>query len=226
MIELLPPAISILFGSLVIVAIAWFYWLSRSRIFLILTTVWVAIQTVLSAAGVYQNTTLLPPKLLLYGILPVLIFIVSIFTTSQGKKFIAQLPLKPLTYLHTIRILVELVLYLLFLHQLVPVYMTFEGTNFDIITGLTAPFVAIFAFNGKSLKKKLLVGWNIFGLALLLNVVITAMLALPTPMQQISLQQPNVAVLYFPFSLLPTVVVPLVLFAHLAAIKQLISTRS
>jgi hypothetical protein len=35
-------------------------------------------------------------------------------------------------------------------------------------------------------------------------------------------EQPNRAVLFFPFAWLPTVVVPLVLLAHLVTIKRLI----
>jgi len=58
-------------------------------------------------------------------------------------------------------------------------------------------------------------------LLLLLNVVITAIFAIPSPVQKIAFDQPNIAVLYFPFNLLPTIVVPLVLFAHCVAIKRL-----
>jgi hypothetical protein len=55
----------------------------------------------------------------------------------------------------------------------------------------------------------------------LLNIVINAVLSIPSPFQQFAFEQPNVAVLYFPFVWLPCCIVPIVLFAHLAAIKQL-----
>jgi hypothetical protein len=41
------------------------------------------------------------------------------------------------------------------------------------------------------------------------------------PFQQFAFDQPNIAVLYFPFIWLPSCVVPLVLLSHLAAIRQL-----
>ena len=49
----------------------------------------------------------------------------------------------------------------------------------------------------------------------------SAALALPSPMQKIAFEQPNLAVMFFPFNLLPAVVVPLVLLAHLTAIRRL-----
>ncbi|HUQ96495.1 MAG TPA: hypothetical protein VM010_02440, partial [Chitinophagaceae bacterium] len=43
---------------------------------------------------------------------------------------------------------------------------------------------------------------------------------------QLAFDQPDIAVLYFPFVLLPGVVVPVVLLSHLAAIRQLLVKRS
>jgi len=55
----------------------------------------------------------------------------------------------------------------------------------------------------------------------LLNIVTTALLAAPTPFQRFAFDQPNVAVLYFPFVWLPACVVPIALLAHLVAIWRL-----
>ena len=57
---------------------------------------------------------------------------------------------------------------------------------------------------------------------LLANIVINAILSSPFPLQQFAFDQPNIAILYFPFSWLPTFVVPVVLFCHLASIRQLL----
>jgi hypothetical protein len=56
-----------------------------------------------------------------------------------------------------------------------------------------------------------------------LNIVVNAALSAPVPFQQFAFDQPNIAVLYFPFVWLPGFIVPLVLFAHLAAIQKLYS---
>jgi len=220
-IEELPIWINVLFGLIVLVTIIWFFFAAKSRAFLFIAIGWVLLQSVLGFSGFYQDTETVPPRILLFGIFPTLIFIALTFFTAKGRVFIDNMDLKTLTYFHTIRIPVEIVLSLLFYQGLVSVFMTFEGTNFDIFSGLTAPFVAYFAFRKERVNRKLLLGWNILCLMLLLNVVITAVFALPSPFQKLAFDQPNIAVLYFPFNLLPTFVVPTVLFGHLVAIKQL-----
>ncbi|MDZ7899625.1 MAG: hypothetical protein U5N85_16590 [Arcicella sp.] len=71
------------------------------------------------------------------------------------------------------------------------------------------------------MSKKTLLAWNVICLILLLNIVINAAPSAPLPIQQFAFDQPNIAILYFPFNLLPSVVVPLVLFSHLVAIRRL-----
>ncbi len=144
------------------------------------------------------------------------------FITSWGKKFIDRLDLRFLTLLHSVRILVELVLFWLFVHGAVPELMTFEGRNFDIIAGITAPLIYVLAFKKHEINKKLLLVWNLISLLLLLNIEINAALSAPLPFQQFAFDQPNVAILYFPFVWLPSCIVPLVLLSHLAAIRQMI----
>jgi hypothetical protein len=218
--ENLPIYISLLFGFTVIGTIIWFYFASKSKAFLLIAFGWTLLQVILGLSGIYQNTEVIPPRMMILGIFPTLIFIVITFLTKKGKVFINQIDLKTLTYFHCIRIPVEIVLAMLFYQGLVSVYMTYEGTNFDLFSGITAPIVAFLAFKSNK-KNKLLLGWNIICLLLLLNVVITAVFAFPSPFQKLAFDQPNIAVLYFPFNLLPTVVVPLVLFGHLVAIKKL-----
>jgi len=99
--------------------------------------------------------------------------------------------------------------------------MTFEGRNFDILSGLTAPFIYYFGFVKKSLNKKIILVWNFICLALLINIVATAILSAPFTFQKLAFDQPNVAVLYFPFVWLPCCIVPLVFFSHVASIRQL-----
>jgi len=187
------------------------------------SNVWIILQSVLSLNGVfYSNTNALPPRMILFGVLPMLLLIVVLFNTRKGKQIIDSLPLFHITFINCVRIPVEIVLYWLFIHQLVPEIMTFEGLNFDILAGISAPIIAYLVFVSLKLSRNLLLTWNIISLLLLLNIVIIAILSTPSPFQQISFDQPNIAILYFPFSLLPTFVVPIVLFGHLVSIRQLI----
>jgi len=163
----------------------------------------------------------MPPRLAL-AVTPMFIGIALLFITANGKVFIDKLDAKTLTFLHVIRIPVELVLFGLFLEGKIPELMTFEGRNFDIIAGITAPFVWYFGFVKNKLSTKIILIWNFICLGLLLNIVINAILSAPFPIQQFAFDQPNIAVLYFPFVWLPGCVVPLVLLSHLVVIRRLI----
>ena len=180
-----------------------------------------ALQAILGFSGFYLNQNTIPPRLI-FLILPSLILIIGLFTTQKGRQFIDSLDIKALTILHIVRIPVEIVLYWLFLAHTIPQLMTFEGRNFDILSGLTAPLVFYFGFVKQKLPKNALLIWNFICLALLFNIVITAILSAKTPFQKLAFDQPNIAVTYFPFVWLPSIIVPIVLFAHLVSIRQLL----
>lgn len=192
-----------------------------TRILLFIIPLWLFFQAILATGGFYQITDAMPPRLMLFGVLPALALIVLYFLAFR-RPFVEKLPLRVLTLLHVVRIPVELVLYWLFLSGAVPKAMTFAGWNFDILSGLAAPVIYFAAFRGKASKRWLAVAFNLFGLVLLGNIVAIAIISLPTPMQQMAFDQPNRAVLYFPYVWLPTIVVPIVLFAHLTALLQLL----
>lgn len=128
------------------------------------------------------------------------------------------------TYLlgiHILRIPVELVLYQLFLQEKIPSLMTFKGWNFDILIGISALAILMYkCISRQKINKHLFIIWNIAGLLSLLTIVSLAILSSPLPIQQLAFEQPNIAVLEFPYSFLPTCVVPIVLLSHILLIKN------
>lgn len=187
---------------------------------------WLIIQAVISFNRIYSlDTNSLPPKIFLFGILPALLTIITLFLTKNGRRFIDGLPLVNLAYLNVVRVPVEVVLYWLFLNNAIPELMTFEGRNFDIIAGITSPIIAHFGFTKRKINRTVILGWNFICLALLINIVINAFLSAPSPLQKFAFEQPNVAILHFPFSWLPTFIVPVVLFGHLVSIRQLLKSK-
>jgi hypothetical protein len=223
--ERLPSYIEAIFALTTFLTVFLFYKAAnKSNITLITVVVWLVIQTLVSLTGFYTDTSTVPPRfLLLVG--PPLVCILLLFLTPKGKLFLDRLNLSWLTLLHVIRIPVELVLLWLFVHKTVPELMTFEGRNFDIISGLTAPLVYYFCFIKKQWNKNILIAWNVLCLGLLLNIVVNAILSAPTPFQQFAFDQPNIAVLYFPFTWLPCCIVPLVLLSHIASLRQLLQKK-
>lgn len=182
---------------------------------------WLVFNAALSLNGFYKDTHALPPHFLLATI-PAIIAIIVIILSRRGKKFVANLNIKTLTLLSIVRIPVEFCLYWFYQSKAVPQLMTFEGRNFDILSGITAIVVYFICFKGRTVvRRNVLMAWNIIALLLLLNIVINAVLSLPVSFQQFAFDQPNIAVLYFPFVWLPSFIVMIVLFSHLASIKKL-----
>ena len=215
--------LSLVFALTTGLAVGLFYLAARrSGIVLLVLLAWLLGQGVVALSGFYTISNTLPPRLaLLLG--PPLLLIAALFATAAGRRWLDGLRLEVLTVLHVVRIPVELVLFGLFLQKAVPQLMTFEGRNWDILVGLTAPIVWYFAFRKQQLGRRGLLVWNVLGLVSLLNIVMNALLSAPTPLQRFAFEQPNVAILHFPFVWLPGCVVPLVLLAHLAAIRRLLT---
>jgi len=181
---------------------------------------WLFIVAILSLNGFFLKFEGMPPRLLLVIGVP-LTSIIILFANKRSRAFIKQIPITTLTYLHIIRVPVEIVLWWLFLGGMVPELMTFEGGNYDILSGITAPFVAIFLVGMKSKRKMAAIIWNFITLGLLFNIVFHAVLSAPLPFQQFAFDSPNTAVFYFPYIWLPAFIVPAVLFAHLASLLKL-----
>jgi hypothetical protein len=193
---------------------------------IIVLVLWLIIQAILTIKNVYNSeTNFLPPKILLFGILPVALTIIVLFVTHKGREFIDSLPLTKVTYLNIVRIPVELVLFWLFLYKAIPELMTFEGRNFDIVAGITAPLIAYFGWRKRKISRTVILTWNFICLGLLINIVANAFLSAPSPLQKFAFDQPNIAILNFPFSWLPTFIVPIVLFGHLTSIRQLLKQK-
>jgi hypothetical protein len=197
----------------------------RSARVLVLLLAWLLLQGAVALTGFYLVTDARPPRMaLLVG--PPLLGIGLLFATAGGRRFLAGLRPGWLTLLHLVRVPVELTLLGLYLQGSVPRLMTFEGRNWDILAGLSAPLVYFLAFRRPRRRRGVLLIWNWLSLASLLNIVVNAVLAVPGPWQQWGFEQPNVAVLQFPFVWLPGGVVPLVLLAHLTALWQLRSGKA
>jgi hypothetical protein len=232
MIENLPAYVSVTFTLTTFLTVGFFLYAIRqgafqtvpAKILISLIAFWLLFQAVMALGGFYLQTATFPPRIGLLGVLPVVLLMIAYFIFFR-ESFIERLPLKVLTLLHVIRVPVEIVLFWLFQSRLVPELMTFEGRNFDILSGLTAPVIFWLAFRGGKPNRALLIGWNILALILLANIVSTAVMSIPSPMQRLAFDQPNVAVLYLPFVWLPSVVVPIVLFSHLASLWKLFKNK-
>ncbi len=227
MIENIPGYVSITFIITTFLTVGFLFYAIKQTVFdtvaakitVAAIAFWLFFTAILAIGGFYLITTGIPPRFALAPV-PALAFIAFLFIFFR-TSFIEKLSLKVLTILHIVRIPVEIVLWWLFLSGAIPEIMTFEGRNFDILAGITAPIIYFLAFRGKQTNRPLLIVWNIVCVLLVTNIVATAIFSLPTTFQQFGLDQPNQAVLYFPYIWLPAIVVPIVYFAHFASLWQL-----
>lgn len=220
--ENLPFYIYLVFGLTVLFALFMFYKATNySKTFLIIILLWMAAQAMISLSGFYKITSTLPPRAALL-LVPPLVITIILFSTKKGQMFIDSLDIKTLTLFHIIRLPIELTLFWLFIHKGVPELMTFEGRNFDILSGITAPVMYYLVFVKMKMSKTMLLIWNFICLALLLNIAFNAILSVPGVFQQFAFEQPNVGIITFPFIFLPSVLVPLVLFSHLVVIRRIL----
>ena len=197
-----------------------FYKATKSTTALLFILTWMGITSVLGLMGFYMEPDAFPPRFL-FLLPPGVAFVIIFSLTQKGKIFMQNADNRWLTLLHAVRIPVEFILYYLYLAGLVPEIMTFEGYNFDIISGISAPLVYYLYFIKQKLSKRFLLYWNFLSLGLLANILTIAFLSAKTPFQQMAFHQPNVGVTYFPFLWLPAIIVPIVLFSHIAGIHQL-----
>lgn len=231
MIENLPIYVTWIFALTTILTIIFYLYAvweaARQKTFLFsiasVLAVLLGLQTALAFNGFYLENTI-PPRFPLAPFPTIIILLILFF--AFARKGISVKSLRILTLLSIVRVLVELVLLWLYQYGQVPQLMTFEGRNFDILSGLTAPLVAWFAFRSDKINRPLLIVWNLLAFGLLLNIMINAILSLETPFQQFAFDQPNRGVLYFPFIWLPSIIVPVVFVSHVVSLWQLLKHKT
>jgi hypothetical protein len=179
---------------------------------------WTIFVSVWSLSGKMSDFSIFPLNFLPVILIPLIAAVIFISSKALGEV-LRHIPPYRLIRLQSFRFFVEVLLWLLFVAQLLPVQMTFEGRNLDILAGFTAPIIAVLASKGKISNTGIIV-WNLICLALLLNIVITAILSTPSPWRVFMNEPANYIVTYFPISLLPGLLVPLAYYLHFMSLRQ------
>ena len=104
-----------------------------------------------------------------------------------------------------------------------PIQMTFEGRNWDILTALTAPLAVWACQRWSKQAKSIAILWNILGLGLLLNIVVVSILSTPVPFRVFMNEPANTFITVFPFVLLPVALVSSALLLHVLSLRQWMS---
>jgi len=191
--------------------------------FLLGLIVWTLFVSVWSISGRMGNFSNFPFNMIPVLVVPLIAILAFIFSKT-GSEILVRIPIENIIRLQAFRFFVELLLLALYLENQAPIQMTFEGRNWDILSGISAPLIALLVSRGKISTTVLLI-WNIACIGLLINILAVAILSMPTPLRVFTNEPSNTIVAQFPVSWLPGLLVPLAYGLHFISIKQLRLTK-
>ena len=132
-----------------------------------------------------------------------------------GTLLVKHTPLAALIAFHAFRILAEVAIFLGVHEGIAPTQLSFEGYQFDIVTGLTAIPVAFLARKNLALA----FWWNTMALGFLVVIAFIAFASFPTPLQ--FFDQDNLWVTRAPYTLLPGVLVTSAIAGQLLVYRKI-----
>ena len=162
---------------------------------------------------------IVPPRILPVVLAPLVAGLVYLRSASM-RELLARTPRQWPIYLQSFRIVMEVILWLLYVQHRAPAIMTFEGRNVDILVGLTALPVGYFCFVRRVWPARVAFWWNIVAILILVNVVVHAQLSTPSPFRVFVTNPPVTFIGYWPYILLPGFLVPRAWLGHAASLMQ------
>lgn len=182
---------------------------------------WLIFSSITSFNGTLLDFNTTPPKIFIF-VLPAALMVIYLSISTRVNKLLTVIPASWFVYIQAFRILMELGLWLLLLRNIIPVQMTFEGLNYDILIGLSAPLIGYYALSADKWPRLVALLWNFAGFLLVTNIFIIALLSTPSPLRQFFNEPSNTIVAYFPFVWIPAFIVPFAYLMHVLSIKQII----
>jgi hypothetical protein len=188
-----------------------------------LALLWLGVSALLAVSGYLLKFDQRPPPFLLFAGGYVLATAVLAFSPI-GARLVNGVDIRWLVGFQAFRFPLELLLHRLYEEGFIPVQMTYAGRNFDIITGILAIVIFVWATAGEP-PRWVIWAFNLIGLALLINIVTIAILSAPTPLRRFWNEPANTFVAYLPFVWLPGFLVQAAWFGHLLVFRWLRQSR-
>ncbi|MGH9803019.1 MAG: hypothetical protein ACRD82_21855 [Blastocatellia bacterium] len=185
---------------------------------------WLGVSTLIAESGILREFNRLPPPFMLLAFGFTLATAALAFS-PVGTRLVKGAGIVWLIAFQAFRIPVELWLHRLYQEGVIPVQMTYSGRNFDILSGIMALTLGIWAMKRQPPRWAIWL-FNLVGLGLLINIVTVAILSAPTPLRQFFNEPANTFIAYWPFVWLPTFLVQAAWFGHLLVFRWLWRQRS
>lgn len=185
---------------------------------------WIALTGLIAASGALERWDRTPPPMLLL-LAGSVALTVALARGSLGRRLAEGLPLFALVGYQGFRVAVELMLHRAYEQGVIGAQMTWSGRNFDVVSGLSALLLGAWLWSrgeDKPVPRAIVWIWNLLGLGLLANIVVVAVLSMPTRLRAFD-GPANNFVATFPYVWLPCVMVTAALFGHLLVARRLMS---
>lgn len=222
-----PPIASFIFlgivGVLVVQLFRWQRALRGSIAIPLAILGWLALTAALALNGFFEDFSSIPPRVV-FAVAPPF-FVVIIATWKAPRALHAAPPRLFVTY-QGFRVFMEVVLFMLYYVGVLPQQMTWEGRNFDVVVGLTAPLAAWICLRRGREMRGVMIAWNLISMLILANIMVVGLLSAPTPFRVFTEGPANSVVALWPWIWLPSFVVPMALAGHLFSLRQLFLLRS
>ena len=226
MVEQISNWVNISFFLIYLITVFLFYYLNdKPKKVISFIFIWSILHSILALNSFYFLDETSTFNNFVFILVPAFVLIFYGALSSKGKQFYENRNVFISPILHIIRVPVEIVLYYLAVKNLLPAEMTFEGRNFDIIAGITAPIICVVSIYF-SLNKRILLIWNLCCLGLIFFILVNGILSSEITYKQFGFSQANKAIMYFPYILLPAVIVPIVIYTHITDIILLSKKES
>ncbi|MEP7053431.1 MAG: hypothetical protein ABJB12_23910 [Pseudomonadota bacterium] len=180
---------------------------------------WLAFSAALGLGDFLTDFHAMPPRLLL--LMGPTVGLPFLLAFSRVGCALANGPVAFLIGFQAFRLPLELVMHQAAREGTMPEQMTYTGSNFDIVTGVSAIVVAALA-SADLAPRWLLLAWNALGSLLLVTVVVIAVVSLPAFAAFGSEpRRLNTWIAHFPFVWLPAGLVSAAILGHLLLWRRL-----
>ncbi|MGB1248704.1 MAG: hypothetical protein ACPG4Z_07445 [Chitinophagales bacterium] len=183
--------------------------------------VWFVYLTFLSTQNILAGLSL-PPRFLYLLLLPLILFIIFFVRKFKDSPLVHNLPKTWVSGIQTYRIAVETLLHFTFVAGVIPASATFNGFNFDILVGLSAPLMVLFFFRKTNFNKIIAKLWNVWGILMIFVVVVVIATSNYFPQlwgSDVSLVADEF--FQYPYLLVAGFLAPLAIFLHVVSLLQL-----
>jgi len=185
----------------------------NTRKIVVIFIIWFAAACLAGVTGLVEHLKPPFPQLIIISITAILL--ISGFKIKSFREFLLNLDWRFIVGLHLVRY-IGFHFIKLFMREELPFEFAVIGGIGDIVIAYTATMILVFY---KRIGSKVLLIWNLLGLAEILFVVFTA--------ARIGIKDPQsmAALLKMPLSLLPTFVVPVIITSHILLLIRIRSKR-